>query len=418
MDNFNHNIIEQLEAEVKNKHYHEELVLQGRMVGIRNGHSLNIQGPHDILMAEVQVVTPADIHTLVLQDGNRHTGTFREWDREYTKPNNYQKRLLEMWKQERSWEKAESDKWCMRGHRTTQEAKTCNGTVKPVFELSDPPRVVPRSSGTKKASYRLRSRGETYLSYNMRKNNQKYVPIAPKPKPRSMGKVYHFKAANSNPRATVQMHPIPEASVVHHERGCPLYRPSQPPIQVVGDGPVQSPMKHLTPKAHHSLRAVNNGWEAKQDKRFILGVQHHMDRIDETSKKLLDLFLCKEERQQQFIRTTMKEINEENQLRQWGVTQAKPLQREQPQAPPASPQTAAASQDPAILVIQPAAPSPTSSVSSSLPSLESIPSAAEYDSDCEITSFKQPKKKRVVPKPEPVDPEMEKLEASAQNLKL
>ena len=30
MDNFNHNIIEQLEAEVKNKHYHEELVLQGK----------------------------------------------------------------------------------------------------------------------------------------------------------------------------------------------------------------------------------------------------------------------------------------------------------------------------------------------------------------------------------------------------
>ena len=163
MDNFNHNIIEQLEAEVKNKHYHEELVLQGRMVGIRNGHSLNIQGPHDILMAEVQVITPAGIHTLVLKDGNRHTGTFREWDREYTKPNNYQKRLLEIWKHERSWEKAESDKWCMRGHRTTQEGKTCNGTVKPVFELSDPPRVVPRNSGTKKASYRLRPRGDDPL---------------------------------------------------------------------------------------------------------------------------------------------------------------------------------------------------------------------------------------------------------------
>ena len=64
------------------------------------------------------------------------------------------------------------------------------------------------------------------------------------------------------------------------------------------------------------------------------------------------------------------------------MTQAKPLQREQPQAPPTSPQATAASQDPAILVIQPTAPSPTSSVSSSLPSLESIPSAAEYDSDC------------------------------------
>ena len=181
---------------------------------------------------------------------------------------------------------------------------------------------------------------------------------------------------------------------------------------------MQSPLEHLTPKPHHSLRAANNAWEAKQDKQFILGVQHHMDRIDETSKKLLDLFFCKEERQQQFIRTTMKEINEENQLRQWGVTQAKPLQREQPQAPPASPQAAAASQDPAVLVIQPTAPSPTSSVPSSMPSLESIPSAAEYDSDCEITSYKQPKKRRVVPKPELVDPEMEKLEASAQNLEL
>ena len=114
----------------------------------------------------------------------------------------------------------------------------------------------------------------------------------------------------------------------------------------------------------------------------------------------------------------MQEINEENQMRQWGVTQTKPLDREQPQAPPASPQAAAASQDPAILVIQPTAPSPTSSVPFSMPSLESIPSAAEYDSDCEITSYKQPKKKRVVPKPEPVDPEMEKLEAGAQNLEL
>ena len=53
-----------------------------------------------------------------------------------------------------------------------------------------------------------------------------------------------------------------------------------------------------------------------------------------------------------------------------------------------------------------------------MPSLESIPSAAEYDSDCEITSYKPPRKKRVVPKPEPVDPEMEKLEAGAQSLEL
>ena len=71
MQNFNHNTIEKLEAEASKKHCHEELVLQGRMVGTRTGHSLNIQGPHDILMAEVQVITPAGIHTLILQDDNR-----------------------------------------------------------------------------------------------------------------------------------------------------------------------------------------------------------------------------------------------------------------------------------------------------------------------------------------------------------
>ena len=351
MRNFNHNKIEQLEAENSKRHCHEELVIQGRMVGTRTGQSLSLQGPHDILMAEVQVITPAGIHTLILQDGNRHTGAFREWNREYTKPNHMQKRLLEMWKQEKSYEEAETDKWCIRSHRTNKEAQTCNGTVKPVFELSDPPRGVSRNSGPRKSSYRLRPKGDPTLFPHLRRNTQKYVPIAPKPKPGSIGKVYHFKAAGNNPRATVQMHPIPEASIVKHERGRPFYQPGPATIQVIGDGPVQSPMEHLTPKPHHSRRAANNGWEIKQEKDFMLGVQHHMNRIDETSKKLLDLFLCKEERQHQFIRTTMQEINEENRLRQWGVTQAKPLNRKQPQAPPSSPQAAAASQDPAMLEI-------------------------------------------------------------------
>ena len=80
------------------------------MVGTRTGHSLSLQGPPDILMAEVQVITSAGIHTLILQDGNRHTGTFREWNREYTKPNHMLKRLLKMWKQKKSWEEAKTDK--------------------------------------------------------------------------------------------------------------------------------------------------------------------------------------------------------------------------------------------------------------------------------------------------------------------
>ena len=100
------------------------------------------------------------------------------------------------------------------------------------------------------------------------------------------------------------------------------------------------------------------------------------------------------------------------------MTLAKPLQREQPQAPPASPQAADSKPGPSYPGNSAYCPLPHKFSVFFIASLESIPSAAEYDSDCEITGYKQPKKKRVVPKPEPVDPEMEKLEASAQNLEL
>ena len=42
MQNFNHNTIEKLKAEVSKKHCHEELVLQGRMVDTSTGHGLSI----------------------------------------------------------------------------------------------------------------------------------------------------------------------------------------------------------------------------------------------------------------------------------------------------------------------------------------------------------------------------------------
>ena len=114
----------------------------------------------------------------------------------------------------------------------------------------------------------------------------------------------------------------------------------------------------------------------------------------------------------------MNEITEERRLREQGVLQAKLSPKEQPQAPPSTPQEAAVSQDPAIHDIQPSAPSPTSSVPSSVPNLESIPAATEYDSDCKITGHIQPRKKRVIVKPEPLDPEIQKIELGAQNLLL
>ena len=72
-----------------------------------------------------------------------------------------------------------------------------------------------------------------------------------------------------------------------------------------------------------------------------------MEEISQNSQKLLDLCMCKEDRQ----RPHMRHISHVR-LRDLDVLQAEPsTSREQPQAPMSS-QVAAARQDPAILDIQ------------------------------------------------------------------
>ena len=135
-------------------------------------------------------------------------------------------------------------------------------------------------------------------------------------------------------------------------------------------------------------------------------VQKQMKTIENNSEKLLNLYFCKEERQKQFIRETIDEMRQARRLREYGILQAKPT----PQA--------AASQDPTILDIQPSAPSPSMSIPSSLPNLKSVSGAAAvgYNSVCEITANIPPKRKRIVIKPEPIDPDMQQIEAGVQNL--
>ena len=65
MQHFNENSIYQT-REPSWAHSHEELVVQGRMTGTRAGNSISLQGPHDILMAQAEVVTPAGRHTIRL----------------------------------------------------------------------------------------------------------------------------------------------------------------------------------------------------------------------------------------------------------------------------------------------------------------------------------------------------------------
>ena len=49
-------------------HMHEELLLQGMLVGTRYGTVVMMQGPHDILYAETKIVTPAGTHKVIMMD--------------------------------------------------------------------------------------------------------------------------------------------------------------------------------------------------------------------------------------------------------------------------------------------------------------------------------------------------------------
>ena len=188
MQYFNHNSIYR-EMEKVNRHWLEKLVLQGRMSTMRTGTVISLQGPHDVIQVTVELITPSGIHTLRLREPawTCH-GTFREWNKEWTKPNQEQQRLIHKWKLENN---THFDLWCKRKHRNAREAKSCNGLIKPVTELSDPPRrVPPRSAGSRKGSQGQRPRKQGIAIVNRTPVKRRYVPILPRPS----ANVFHFKA--------------------------------------------------------------------------------------------------------------------------------------------------------------------------------------------------------------------------------
>ena len=76
-------------------HMHEELLLQGMLVGSKLGTSVMLQGPHDILSAEVLVTTPAGTHSIYLKEvQQRAVGTFRRWHRELNPPTPQQQLMI------------------------------------------------------------------------------------------------------------------------------------------------------------------------------------------------------------------------------------------------------------------------------------------------------------------------------------
>ena len=393
------------------RHDHEELILQGRMSSYRSGTWLNLNGPHDVLMAEVRLMTPAGTHNITLLDNRRHVGTFREWHPKSHKPTQMEKKLIDGWKIANR--KPTSSDWCNRSHRNIREGKTCTGLPRPVVDLSDPPRVgrgLNRNKSVFMPTPTLVTRGRGPRNQASRR----YCPILPKPDnthPKPSSSIFHLQAVKDNPVATVQLHPAPvkvedsaffmpgpEAITVTTDANCPVH----------GDSAQATKATQVTENA---LGATAKSSEQQEMEKITYEVEKNlvqMARMSRQNEELLKIFLCKEEMEREATR-----------LKELGILKASLwMARELPLE--SSPVHAhIAQQDPAIIGANYQVPSPSSSVPSSLPSLET-PFQGLYedsDSDCVITGYTPPKKRNVVVKAEPSD-EVSQIAKGTENLLL
>ena len=380
-----------------NRHDHEELILQGRMSSYRSGTWFNLNGPHDVLMAEVRIVTPAGEHFITLLDNLRHVGTFREWHPRSHKPNHMEKKLIDGWKVANR--KPGNSAMCPRSHRNMREGNTCTGLPRPVVDLSDPPRVG-RGLNRKNSSFMpipipsVRGRGPR------KQASRRYCPILPKPnnthlKPSSS--TFHFQAVEDNPVATVQLHPAPvkvedsafympgpEAITVATDANCPVH----------GDSAQATKATQVTENALGATTKSSEQQEIEKIKDEVEKNLVQMARMSRQNEELLKIFLCKEEMEKEAAK-----------LKELGILKASPwIGRELPmETRPVYGDLVL--QDPSIIDVNYQVPSPSSSVPSSVPSLET-PFKGLYedsDSDCVITGYTPPKKRNVVVKAEPSD---------------
>ena len=382
-----------------NRHDHEELILQGRMSSYRSGTWFNLNGPHDVLMAEARIVTPAGVHNITLLDNLRHVGTFREWHHKSHKPTKMEKKLIDGWKVANR--KPGNSNWCIRSHRNIREGNTCTGLPRPVVDLSDPPRSG-RDLNRQKSVFLPpthilpRGRGPRMQAQASRR---RYCPILPKSSPvypQPSSSTYHLKAEN-NPVATVQLHPAP----VKVEDSA-FFMPGPEAITVAPDAncPVHSESAQATKATQvteNALGATAKSSEQQEMEKIKYKVEKslvQMARMSRQNEELLKIFLCKEEMEK-----------EAEKLKELGILKASPWMARELPVESCSVYAHIVQQDPAIVGANYQVPSPSSSVHSSIPSLET-PFKGLYedsDSDCVITGYTPPKKRNVVVKTEPSD---------------
>ena len=405
------------------RHDHEELILQGRMSAYRGGTWLNLSGPHDILMAEARIVTPAGVHNLTLLDNLRHVGTFRPWHQQSNKPTQMEKKLIDGWKVANR--KPGSNAWCERSHRSIREGKTCTGLPKPVVDLSDPPRAgrgLNRAKSVFMPTPIVMARGKG--PRNQVSKTRRYTPILPKPSstdPEPSSNLYHFKATTSNPVATVQLHPTPvkvedsafympgpEAISVTQDANCPVH----------GNAAQATKATQVTDYALGHPTKTAEQVELEQIKVEVEKNLVQMARMSRQNEQLLKIFLCKEEQSRDIEKETsgaiLDAMMEAGKLQELGILKANPWMSSEKAVQPSTSSAHIAQQDPAIISTNYPAPSPASSYES-VPDLETI--YEDSDSDCVITGYTPPKKRNVVVKTEPND-SVSQLAKGTENLLL
>ena len=178
--------------------------------------------------------------------------------------------------------------------------------------------------------------------------------------------------------------PGPEAITVATDANCPVH----------GESAQATKATQVTENALGATAKSSEQQEMEKIKYEVEKSLVQMARMSRQNEELLKIFLCKEEMEK-----------EAEKLKELGILKASPwMARELPVE--SSPVYAhIAQQDPAIVGANYQVPSPSSSVPSSVPSLET-PFKDLYedsDSDCVITGYTPPKKRNVVVKTEPSD---------------
>ena len=383
----------QIRQEPMPTHMHEELLLQGMLVGTRYGTGMMMQGPHDILYAETKIVTPAGTHKVIMMDEQKkYVGSFQRWHSEFNPPTPEQLMLIHQWDLANNGTRGAR---CNRQHRTDKEARSCTGVPKPVQNLTDFHDNM-RFNPAPKPWQGQRSRS-TSSARRGPSNIRRTYPSPPVPS----GNIFHFNASTTSPGSTVELHPPPRYPDTKSIRKNRMSR--QPNNRNIQHGMETAPM-------------VGVKQELDNCQKQIQRTKENLEEINEQSGKLLSLFLCNE-----CNGVSEREVGLQPEIRAMENTEAPPqFSGEQPQVPQANlMQNLQADQNPAVIVIQPP-PSPLPqgrNTPESLPSLESLQAEEESDLDIEILGYVGPRRNRVKFPREDNDT-VAQLAAGAQNLLL